>query len=507
MAGAFVISCLRKIVISCMPLILAFCLALPFIAGPVNAHNGPDSVADLAESLLDAVVNISITTKSANNRTRRRNRTPEQPSTPKRDKPPGDAPFEDLFDEFFQRQQSRPNGDNRLRGQGSGFVIDPSGFIVTNNHVIEGAAEIVINFVNGDKYTAKLIGTDDKTDIALLKIDTDKSLPYVSFGSSNVMRVGNWVMVIGNPFGLGSSVSVGIISALNRDIRTGPYDNYLQTDAAINQGNSGGPLFNRNGEVIGVNTAIFSPSGGGSVGVGFSVPSDTAKLVVSQLREFGETRRGWLGVSIDEVPKGLAKTARLGKPRGALVTGVNASGPAKKAGLQAGDIIITFNGNSVSGWRDLPRMVARTPVGTAVDVIIVRNGDKVTLQVSLGRLDEKGTPVASSKKPAKKEPTSPSPGILGMILKNLTPELRTRHKISSDVKGVIIIEVAGNTKASERKIRIGDVITEVNQSVVGTVDDIKKRLAGLKQDDRKSALLLLSTKGGGSRFVSLQLEE
>lgn len=489
-----------------IPIVISVLAALALLVTTsvesVRAHNGPDSIADLAESLLDAVVNISTATNVGT--AARRNRGPERP------KAPDGSPFEEFFDDFFERQENGQIRPRRVQSLGSGFVIDPSGVIVTNNHVIDGADEITINFANGEKLIAKLLGTDEKTDLAVLQVKSDKPLPFVKFGSSEDMRVGDWVMAIGNPFGLSSSVSAGIVSARNRDINSGPYDNFIQTDAAINKGNSGGPLFNKQGEVIGINTAIFSPSGGGSVGVGFSVPSDTAVAVISQLREFGETRRGWLGVRIQEVTDDIAAGLELGKPRGALVAGVTVTGPAEAAGIQAGDVVVTFNGRAVKEMKDLPRMVADTPVGEAVDVEVFRKGKTLTVQVDLGRLEE-GEKLVSNEtdnqeteeeKPKADEPTV----IFGMTVEELTDELREKYKVAKTVNGLVITNVEADSKAAEKGIQEGEVIMEVAQSVVKTRSDITERLEALKADDRKSALFLLSGTGGELRFVAIKTD-
>lgn len=489
--------------ISCLiSFLIVFCLAMAANTGPGRAHNGPDSVADLAEKLLDAVVNISTAT-NIGGASAQRERGPERPQAPE------GSPFEEFFDEFFDRQQNGEGRPKRVQSLGSGFVIDASGIIVTNNHVIEGADEITINFANGDKLIAELVGHDDKTDLAVLKVNAGKPLPFVNFGSSEAMRVGDWVMAIGNPFGLSSSVSVGIVSARNRDINAGPYDNFIQTDAAINKGNSGGPLFNKNGEVIGINTAIFSPSGGGSVGVGFSVPSDTAVAVISQLREFGETRRGWLGVRIQEVTGDIADGLGLDTPLGALVAGVTASGPAEEAGILAGDVIVRFNGRTVKEMKDLPRMVADTPVGKAVDVEVFRKGKAVTVKVNLGRLEE-GEKIAANEtrggQPAEEQEAGETTVILGMTVEELNDELREKYNIDKGIKGLAITGVEEGSAAAEKNIQAGEVIMEVGQSVVETRADIVARLEALKAQDRKSALFLISGFGGELRFVAIKTE-
>ena len=489
-----------------MATLAALALLIVMNVAPVRAHNGPDSIADLAESLLDAVVNISTATNVGG--------PPNLPRGPERPQAPDGSPFEEFFDEFFERQQNGQGRPRRVQSLGSGFVIDASGVIITNNHVIEGADEITVNFANGEKLIAEIIGTDKKTDLAVLQVKSDTPLAFVNFGSSEKMRVGDWVMAIGNPFGLTSSVSAGIVSAINRDINAGPYDNFIQTDAAINKGNSGGPLFNKQGDVIGINTAIFSPTGGGSVGVGFSVPSDTAVAVISQLREFGETRRGWLGVRIQPVTDDIADSIELGKARGALVSGVTATGPAEVAGIEAGDVVISFDGEAVKESKDLPRLVADTPVGKKVEVEVFRDGKTKSFKVDLGRLEE-GEKLAqnqATKKPEgdKKKPDQPvddKPGVvLGMSIEALNAALREKYKIKESVKGLVITDVAAGSKAAEKGIVKGEVIMEVAQQVVKTSADVKKRIEVLKSQDRKSALFLIASPKGESRFVQISTD-
>lgn len=349
-----------------------------------QAYRGPPSVAPVAEKLISAVVNIATkqTLKGAGDA--------PLPKVPK------NAPFEKEFEDFFDRKGDDSPG-RKVTAQGSGFVIDgKEGLIVTNNHVIDGADEITVSFHDGAKLTVdKVIGTDSKTDLALLKVTPKRPLAEVAFGSSDKMKVGDWVMAIGNPFGLGGSVSVGIISAKQRDINTGPYDDFLQTDAAINRGNSGGPLFNMDGEVIGVNTAIISPSGG-SIGIGFAVPSDSAMVVLNQLRQFGETRRGWLGVNIQTVTEDLAESYGVREGTGARVSSVARDGPAAKAGILEDDVIVKFDGKHVTSMRGLPRLVSQTQIGKEVEVEVSRKGQRRTLRVTIGRLVENVDPEAKA---------------------------------------------------------------------------------------------------------------
>ncbi|MCP1334982.1 DegQ family serine endoprotease [Futiania mangrovi] len=461
---------------------------------PVYAQRGvPESFADLAEQLSPAVVNIA-TSQTVQS---------QRPDIPMPQFPPG-TPFEEFFKDFFDRQQRGNGQPRRVQSLGSGFVIDASGYIVTNNHVIEGADEIEVNFADGRTLPAELVGTDPKTDLALLKVEPEEPLVSVSFGDSDASRVGEWVMAIGNPFGLGGSVSVGIISARNRDINAGPYDDFIQTDAAINRGNSGGPLFNMNGEVIGVNTAIISPSGG-SIGIGFAIPSSIAQSVVSQLREFGETRRGWLGVRIQSVTDEIAESLGLDRARGALVAGVSDGGPAAEGGIEPGDVIVSFDGKDVLEMRQLPRIVAETQVGKTVDVDVIRQGETRTLQVRVGRLEEAEEPAAAaagSEVPSAEQTVS----ALGLTLSPLTEEARTQFSVPVEVTGVLVSEVAGDSAAAEKGIRPGDVIVEVAQQEVSSPADVARLVEETKAGERKSILLLLN-RGGDLRFVAVRLDK
>ena len=468
--------------------------AAPALAGPPTAA-GPASVADLAEGLLDAVVNIS-TSQSA----------PVEKQIPIPKAPEG-SPFQDFFDEFFKNQGKNGGAPRKIQSLGSGFVIGADGYIVTNNHVIDGAEEITANFSDGTKLKAKLIGTDKKTDIALLKVEPTKPLKAVKFGDSDKARVGDWVMAIGNPFGFGGSVTVGIVSARNRDINSGPYDNFIQTDAAINKGNSGGPLFDMYGDVIGINTAIVSPTGG-SIGIGFAVPSKTASAVVAQLKEFGETRRGWLGVRIQGVTDDIAEGLGLKEPKGALVAGITDKGPADQAGILAGDVIVRFDGKEVPNVRELPRMVADTPISKKVPVTVLRKGKEVTVEVQLGRLEE-GEKLAANEKGGKSEvgKAAAVSKVAGLALAPLDGQLRTKFKIKDGVaKGLVVTEVDPNSAAAEKRIVPGDVILEVGQEEVKSVDDVTKRFEAAKKEGRKRALLLVASAEGEMRFVTLTVE-
>ena len=463
-------------------------------AGPAAAQ-GPESVADVAAPLLDAVVNISTTQTIAGGK-----------GVPVPQLPDG-SPFQDFFDEFFNQKGQTDNHPRKVQSLGSGFIIDAAGIIVTNNHVIEGADEVTVNFNDGSKIAAKVLGHDDKTDLALLEVHAPKPLTFVKFGDSDKLRVGDWVMAIGNPFGLGGTVTVGIVSARNRDINSGPYDNFIQTDAAINRGNSGGPLFNMNGEVIGINTAIISPSGG-SIGIGFSIPSETAVNIIDQLRQFGEARRGWLGVRIQEVTSDIAEGLGMTETKGALVAGLTDKGPAAEAGIQPGDVILEFDGKPVNAMHELPRLVADEPIGKEVQVKVLRKGQEQSIAVKLGRLDDTKTADATpADKPDQPAPPPAVAGPLGLTLSDLNPAARTQYSIKSEINGVVVTAVADGSAAAEKRVQPGDVIVEISQESVATPDDVTKRIDALKKDGRKSALLLLANKDGDLRFVAVKIAD
>ncbi|GGK46501.1 DegQ family serine endoprotease [Salinarimonas ramus] len=460
---------------------------------PTPFPDAPESFADLVDRVMPAVVNIQAATTAE----------VEERFMPQL--PPG-TPFEDLFEEFFNRRgEGAPRMPRRSNSLGSGFIIDPSGIVVTNNHVIGDADEIEVVFADGTTYDAEVIGTDSAIDIAVLKIESDVPFPSVPFGDSEEMRIGDWVVAIGNPFGLGGSVSAGIVSARARDIASGPYDNYIQTDAAINRGNSGGPLFNMRGEVVGINTAILSPTGG-SVGIGFSIPTSTALPVIEQLQEFGETRRGWLGVRIQSVDETTADALGLDEARGALVAGVDPDGPASAAGIEMGDVIVSFDGVEVESSRDLPRIVANTPVGKEVAVEVVRDGEPVTIDVTIARLQETAE-AADVTGPTEEDAPVAVREALGMELSEITEELRARFSIADDVEGVVVTEVDPLSAASERRIQPGNVILEVGQEPVASPAEVAERLQELRAEGRRSALLLVSDADGEVRFVALGMND
>ncbi|PVB61755.1 serine protease [Labrenzia sp. 011] len=457
---------------------------------------GPASVADLAENLADAVVNISTAQTVQGQR-----------SVPMPEVPEG-SPFQEFFEEFFNRQNRDNDQPRRVQSLGSGFVIDgKEGIIITNNHVIEGADEITANFNDGTKLKAEILGTDEKTDLAVLKVTPETPLKDVTFGDSDAIRVGDWVMAIGNPFGLGGTVTVGIVSARNRDINSGPYDNFIQTDASINRGNSGGPLFDMEGKVVGINTAIISPSGG-SIGIGFAIPAKTAMRVIDQLREFGETRRGWLGVRIQEVTEEIAESLGMDEAMGALVAGVTEDGPAAKGKIEAGDVIIRFDGNEVESMRELPRMVAETAIGKEVEVVVLRKGEEVTINVTLERLEENEVEEASasSEDQPEDQPAEKSE-VLGMMLAELDDTLRQQFSIDEDITGVVVTEVIAGSSAEEKRVMPGDVIKEVAQEPVATPADVEAQVKKLEADGRRSALLLLANPTGDVRFVPVRIED
>jgi serine protease Do len=465
----------------------AFMIALVPVS-EAAARGAPETFADLAETLSPSVVNISTSQMVT------------APARPRGPQLPENSPFRDLFPDLFGGEGGPDQAPRRASSLGSGFVISADGFIVTNNHVIDGADEIKANFPDGTSLDAVLIGTDPKTDIALLKVTSDKPLPFVTFGDSDTSRVGDWVLAIGNPFGLGGSVSAGIISARNRDIKSGPYDDFIQTDAAINRGNSGGPLFNMDGNVIGVNTAIISPSGG-SIGIGFSVPSAIVSKVVKQIQEFGATRRGWLGVQIQAVTDELADGLGLDKAAGALVSGVVEDGPAAKGGLEVGDVIVTFDGKAVEEMRDLPRMVAEAEVGGAVRVVVWRKGESRTLKVELGLLEEEIPAVNASL--TQEEPVQATTA-LGLTLSLITPSGREAFGIAADVTGVLVTEIDEAGPAASKGVKVGDVIVEVAQEAVSTPEEVTAKVKAAEDNGRKTVLLLVHSQGE-LRFIAAAL--
>lgn len=475
-------------------LVAAVAIIGPVLKSPALAR-GPEGIADVAEQVIDAVVNIS-TKQSV-----------DMSSNAMPQLPPG-SPFEEFFEEFFKNRRGQ-NGarpiPRRVNSLGSGFIIDPSGLVVTNNHVIAEADEVSVILNDGTRLKAEVLGRDTKTDLALLKVQSDKPLKAVKFGDSDKLRLGEWVIAIGNPFSLGGTVTAGIVSARDRDIQSGPYDNYIQTDASINRGNSGGPLFNLDGEVVGINTAIISPSGG-SIGIGFAVPSKTAVPVIEQLREFKEVRRGWLGVRIQHVSEEIAESLNIRPPRGALVAGIDEKGPAKPAGIEPGDVIVKFDGKDIKEMRDLPRIVADTPVGKDVEVTVIRKGQEVTRRVTLGRLEEAEKQAALTKKEDEPEEKSPVKSTLGLGLVDLTDALRKEHKIKSSVRGVLITKVDPSSQAADKRLQPGMVIAEVQQQQVRTAAQVQERIEQLKKSGQTVVNFLVVSPDGDPAFVALSLK-
>ncbi len=465
--------------------------ALLIATAPARAKGPPESFADLADALLPAVVNIS-TTQSLEG----------HPGIEMPNFPPG-SPFEEFFKEFFERNQPHPQ-QRRATSLGSGFIVDASGYVVTNNHVIQDADEITVILHDDTRLPAKLVGRDSKTDVAVLKVDSPIKLPAVVFGDSDVLRVGDWVIAIGNPFGFGGTVTAGIISARNRDINSGPYDDFLQSDASINRGNSGGPMFNLDGQVIGVNTAIYSPSGG-SIGIGFAIPSNIAGPIVRQLIDTGEVKRGWIGVRIQEVTPEIADTLGLEKPSGALVASVIGEGPAAAADIRAGDVILAFSGRTVDEMRSLPRIVADTDVGQTVPVKIWRDGKEQTVDVTVAALDEGEAKLAEEEGTAgKQEAESEQVEGMGFSVASIDDAARERYDIAPETNGVVVTAVDAAGAAAEKGLRAGDVIVELSQEEVTKPGDISAKIKAARSAGRKSVLLLVEGQGG-MRFIALRV--
>ena len=472
-------------------LALTWLAAALLLAQVAAAQARPESFADLAEKFSPAVVNITTSTTVA------------QSAGPAPVIPDG-SPFEDFFRQF--RDRGEGNGGPRPRRSsalGSGFVISEDGYIVTNNHVIESADEIIIEFYEGGELEAKVIGTDPKTDIALLKVEADAPLPFVSFGDSDTARVGDWVMAMGNPLGQGFSVSAGIVSARNRAL-SGTYDDFIQTDAAINRGNSGGPLFDMDGKVVGVNTAILSPNGG-SIGIGFSMASNVVTRVVDQLQEFGETRRGWLGVRIQDVTADVAEAMGLDIAAGALVTDVP-TGPAADAGMLAGDVITSFDGVKVPDTRELVRQVGNTMVGKTVRVVVFRDGGTKTLKVTLGRREEAEGAEANMDDEDGSGAAPEPQTLMGLTLSPLDDELRGQLELADDAAGLVVQDIDLLSEAYEKGLRAGDVITEAGQQALMTIADLEGRINDAREAGRKSLLFLVRS-NGQPRFVALTIED
>ena len=475
------------------------CLALVGFPAAVLADGppAPPSFADLVARLLPAVVNVASTEAPAPS---------ESPPGGLPQLPPG-SPFEKFFHDFMNHDHgggggAAPPTPERLESLGSGFIIDPDGLIATNNHVVAGATSVTVTLHNGTVLPATIVGRDERMDLALLRVHASAPLPSVQFGDSDHVRIGDWVLAIGNPFGLGGTVTAGIVSARGRNLDEGPYDDFIQTDAPINRGNSGGPLFDMQGQVIGINTAIFSPSGG-SIGIGFSIPSNLAKPVLAQLLKYGHPRRGWLGVRIQEVTPDIAASLGLKPPSGALVAGVNAGGPADKAGLKTGDVILTFNGHAVEDMHALPLIVAETSIGATVPVKVWRNGKTETLQAVVGELPPE-TQVATNAPPQPPATAETAISSLGLSLAPVSGALRDKYHLGANQKGVVVTEVSPGGPASEKGLKPGDVVLEVQQQEVSTPSDVISRLDAVRREGRPSVLMLIQ-RGNEMNWVPLPL--
>jgi serine protease Do len=456
--------------------------------GPVGARPAPDSFADLAAKLLPTVVNIS---------TSQTLKAPPQGAMPQL--PPG-SPLEDLFKNFLGPKSNTPRHVTSL---GSGFIIDPSGYIVTNNHVIEDSDQITVSLQDGTQMPAKVVGRDVKTDLALLKVAPKKPLPATHFGDSEKARIGDWVIAIGDPFGIGSTVTAGIISARNRNINAGPYDDFIQTDAPINRGNSGGPLFDMDGNVMGINSQIYTPSGG-SVGIGFAIPANLAREVVGQLRQFGIARRGWIGVRIQQLTPEIAEGLGLASSQGALVSDVTKGGPAAQAGLANGDLVTGFDGKPVSDDRALPRIVADTPIGKTVNIDVLRKGRKQTLKITVQKLADDARVDKPTKAPPAPIKNQSKLTQLGLSVGVLDGGARGKFKIAPAVQGVAVTAVDPGSAAAEKNLRPGDVIVEVAGQPVKTPDDVSKRVDGEVKGGKKVVLLLVN-RDGDLQYLGLRL--
>lgn len=474
--------------------LLAGTSALALLA-PGGASAAQDGFADLVAKVSPAVVNIATTHHIAADQGAP---APEMPFH----FPPG-SPFEQFFKHYFDRgmgDQGQGGVPREARALGSGFIIDAEGHVVTNNHVIDGADAITVTLEDGTELDATLVGTDPSTDLALLKVDASKPLPFVTWGESDDVRVGDWVLAVGNPFGLGGTVTAGILSARGRDIGNGPLDDYLQIDAPINQGNSGGPTFDEDGRVIGVNSAIFSPSGG-SVGIGFAVPSDLAKDVVADLMEDGKVERGWFGVQIQEVSPDIAEGLGMSEPHGALVASVMPDSPAAASGVQAGDVVVRYDGKEIAKMRDLPRLVATTPAGTEVEIVVLRDGRERTLDTTIVARTPP-TEVASADAEARPADTA----TLGLALAPVDDRARQRFGLREDARGVLVVDVDPSGPAAGIGLRPGDLIVQVAQDRVATPDDVRQAVDAAIEAKRSTVLLLVE-RDGNALFVAVPVEK
>jgi serine protease Do len=481
------------------PMVLAQ-TALPVTAGATtNSTQLMPSLSPIIQKVMPAVVNISVTSK-VGDATPSSEDEQVSPGADEGDNGPNfpPSPFDEFLRRFFEQQapnmQHPPQGAKRV-ALGSGFIIDPSGYVVTNNHVVGESGTVTVIFQDNSKHPAKIVGRDPKTDIALLKIDAPSPLPYVNWGDSDAAKVGDWIIAVGNPFGLGGTVTTGIVSARGRDIHSGPFDDYLQLDAPINRGNSGGPTFDLNGAVIGINTAIYSPNGG-SVGIGFAIPANMAKNVVQQLREHGSVERGWLGVQIQEVTPDIASSLGLKKDQGALVADIGSDTPAAKAGLKQGDVILQYNGRAVDQLHDLPRLVAETPAGKSVDMTVWRNGKEERVTANVGRMPN-GEQVASNET-QQHEGQQAGPeraSALGIQLGKLDDHTRRQLGLKKEVNGVVVTGIRDDSPAADLGIQPGDVIVAINQQPVTSPGEVAQKLKEAQQGNNKHLLLLLNRRG------------
>ena len=462
-------------------------------ASPAQGSSAPragtDQFADVVARVKGAVVNVTVAENGPKGRGHPKMTIPE------------DGPAAEMFRRFFGEKGMPDLGDmapREVQGQGSGFIVDPAGYIVTNHHVVDGAKEITVSLADGSKHKAQLKGSDEKTDIAVLKIDAGKPLPFVGFGNSDDTRIGDWVLAVGNPFGLGGTVTAGIVSARGRDIQSGPYDDYLQVDAPINRGNSGGPLFDTTGRVVGINTAIFSPSGG-NVGIGFAIPASTAASVVEQLRSDGRIERGWLGVLLQPVSTEVAESLRLAGEGGALVANVETDSPAAKAGLQPGDVVRAVDGKPLDSVKALARAVADTRPGSTLHLEVNREQKSRDVRVVIGT--PPGQPQVAAAGDAEQESGRPR---LGLALAPLTAEARAQFGIEKGKQGVVVARVERDSPAAKAGIRPGSLISMVGQQPVAAPEDVVKAVAAAAAEKRPSVLLLIETDGEKS-FVPVRL--
>jgi serine protease Do len=491
--------------VSCFGLRAAFRVVLLFLslsAAVPSRAEAPETpfsevFAQLAARLVGVVVNISTTQATA---------APANKGTPEAQLPSPGSPLDELFRDFFG-EKGVPGGPNspapRAASLGSGFIIDPSGIVVTNNHVIANAEQITVTLSDDTTLQAEVVGRDAVTDLALLKVEPKAPLPAATWGDSTKARVGDWVLAIGNPFGLGGTVTSGIISATARDIHSGPYDDFLQTDASINRGNSGGPMFNLAGEVIGINAAIFSPSGG-SIGIGFAIPSAFARPILDQLKASGKVERGWIGARIQPVTDEIAEAVGLDKGRGAMIAVIDPASPAAQAKLQPGDVILAYDSKPIDRSRQLPRLVADTPPETPVKLTVWRDGKEQEIELKIAALNP-NRPAPPPSEPEKPKPP-PSVDALGLKLVKLTPELRKQFSLPDAAKGIVITEVPQNGPAAAQGLRPGDLVVAVGHEAVGALEEVQQKLGAAKKNGHKNVLVRVEREGN-SRFVALPLEQ